>query len=129
MKPLHAAMTAFAVGTMLGQHASAAEPPAPVSSWTTTTVQAPPNAPQGYVPFQKYCSVCHGTGFGKPGTRALTAKYGGKVPATLEERTDLTADYIKLTVRHGVSVMPIFRKTEISDDELNAIAAYLTRKR
>jgi len=30
-------------------------------------------------------------------------------------------------VRNGITVMPTFRKTEISDAELDAIAAYLTR--
>jgi hypothetical protein len=32
-----------------------------------------------------------------------------------------------VTVRQGVSFMPQFRKTEISDEELTALAAYLTR--
>jgi len=45
----------------------------------------------------------------------------------LEERTDLTAPVIKTFVRHGVLFMPTFRKTEISDADLDAIAAYLTR--
>jgi mono/diheme cytochrome c family protein len=31
-------------------------------------------------------------------------------------------------VRHGVSVMPMFRKTELSDTDLDAIVTYLTRK-
>ena len=33
------------------------------------------------------------------------------------------------SVRQGLYVMPLFRKTELSDAELDAIAAYLTRKR
>jgi (+)-pinoresinol hydroxylase len=28
-------------------------------------------------------------------------------------------------VRNGVTIMPFFRKTEISDEELDALAAYL----
>jgi (+)-pinoresinol hydroxylase len=32
-------------------------------------------------------------------------------------------------VRTGVSVMPFFRKTEISDQELDALAAYLSTHR
>jgi mono/diheme cytochrome c family protein len=31
-------------------------------------------------------------------------------------------------VRRGVSVMPPFRKTEISDEDLNALAAYLSKR-
>jgi mono/diheme cytochrome c family protein len=34
---------------------------------------------------------------------------------------------VKTFVRNGVSIMPFFRKTEISDADLDAIAAYLTR--
>ena len=49
------------------------------------------------------------------------------MPALLEKRTDLTPQLIKTYVRNGISVMPIFRKTEISDADLDAIAAYLTR--
>jgi hypothetical protein len=66
-----------------------------------------------------------------PGTTALAAKYKGKqpgVPAVLEERTDLTAASVRFFVRQGVSVMAPFRKTEIADAELDALAAYLTRR-
>jgi len=34
---------------------------------------------------------------------------------------------VKVLVRHGISVMPQFRKTEISDAELDALAKYLSR--
>jgi (+)-pinoresinol hydroxylase len=83
--------------------------------------------PRGYVQYQDYCSMCHGTGPGKPGTMALQAKYKGAEPALLDKRTDLTPELIKTDVRNGLSVMPIFRKTEIGDADLDAIAAYLTR--
>jgi len=96
------------------------------SSWTTATVSGQ-GQPKGYVEYQKFCSMCHGEGAGKPGTAALEAKYKGAVPALLEKRTDLTPQLIKMYVRNGISVMPIFRKTEISDADLNAIIAYLTR--
>ncbi|HEY0300508.1 MAG TPA: cytochrome c [Rhizomicrobium sp.] len=79
--------------------------------------------------FRRYCWECHGEGPDRPGTLALQAKYQGAVPARLDQRTDLNVDFITATVRHGISVMPSMRKTEISDAELKAIAAYLTRKR
>ena len=66
---------------------------------------------------------------GIPGTIALQAKYGGKLPALLEDRTDLSASSVRFFVRRGVSIMPFFRKTEVSDADLDAIAAYLTRPR
>jgi mono/diheme cytochrome c family protein len=80
---------------------------------------------KGHQVYDKWCFPCHGTGAGKPGTASLTAR--GQKPAVLEERTDLTPIVIKGFVRHGVLFMPMFRKTEISDADLDAIAAYLTR--
>ena len=81
----------------------------------------------GQAVFATWCAPCHGPGPGHPGTVALGAKYKGAVPAELERRTDLPAPYIGTVVRHGVSVMPIFRKTEVSDADLAAIEAYLRR--
>jgi len=75
--------------------------------------------------FGKWCSDCHGTPNG-PGSMALQRQYQGSVNPILEQRSDLNPDYIKLIVRHGMSFMPSFRKTEISDAELTQIAAYLT---
>jgi (+)-pinoresinol hydroxylase len=84
---------------------------------------------QGRAVFEKWCTPCHAAGPGNPGTTALAALYKGSKPAALEERTDLTPAIVKQFVRKGVSVMPFFRKTEISDAELDALAAYLSRKR
>ena len=108
--------------------ASSADAPQYIA-WSRTTITPPPGAPNGYLQFQNSCAVCHGPSPERPGTRALAAKYKGALPALLEQRTNLTSDFIKYTVRHGVSVMPPFRKTELSDIDLNAIAAYLTRKK
>lgn len=80
---------------------------------------------QGHKVYDKWCFPCHGTGAGKPGTASLAAR--GQKPAVLEERIDLTPTVIKAFVRHGVLFMPMFRKTEISDADLDAIATYLTR--
>jgi (+)-pinoresinol hydroxylase len=96
------------------------------SAWVRATVSGE-GQPKGYVPYQDYCSMCHGEGPGRPGTMALQAKYQGAVPALLADRTDLTPQLIKMYVRNGISIMPIFRKTEISDADLDAIVAYLTR--
>ncbi len=81
-----------------------------------------------------WCAPCHGPGVGLPGfdalpgTHQLALKYrGSDIPAVLDERTDLVPAFIKTIVRQGVSFMPQFRKTEISDEELDALAAYLTR--
>ena len=57
-----------------------------------------------------------------PGTHALTLKYRGAKPGLLEERTDLPAELIKAFVRSGLASMPPFRKTEVTDTELAALA-------
>jgi mono/diheme cytochrome c family protein len=80
---------------------------------------------RGHEVYQKWCYPCHGPGSDKPGTASLQQR--GQKPAVLADRTDLTAQVIKTFVRHGVYYMPIFRKTEVSDADLDAIAAYLTR--
>lgn len=51
------------------------------------------------------------------------------MPARLDQRTDLNAAFVIYTVRHGVGVMLAARKTEIGDDELKQLAAYLARQR
>jgi len=88
---------------------------------------APPAEPAraaGRNTFDKWCADCHST-VGGPGSMALQRKYRGALPAVLEQRSDLRPDYVKLVVRHGVSFMPSFRKTEISDADLALVAAYL----
>lgn len=75
--------------------------------------------------YMYWCWNCHGEGAGKPGTQALAAKYKGSKPAILDQRTDLTPALTKALVRKGVSIMPYFRKTEVSDVQLDMLAAYL----
>jgi (+)-pinoresinol hydroxylase len=98
----------------------------------------PPSQTNGKAVFDKWCTPCHGAvapknvmfGTGAlAGTSALAVKYKGKLPAVLEERTDLTPALIKNVVRHGLYGMPITRKTEVSDAELEDVVAYLTRNR
>jgi mono/diheme cytochrome c family protein len=62
-----------------------------------------------------------------PGTGTKLQKYRHR--RRPRERSDLTAEVVKYYVRHGISVMAPFRKTEISDEELAALASWLTRPR
>jgi mono/diheme cytochrome c family protein len=78
--------------------------------------------------FQYWCAPCHAPGPRNPGTQALEALYKGAKPAALEQRADLVPELTRSFVRTGVSVMPPFRKTEISDADLDALAAYLAPK-
>jgi mono/diheme cytochrome c family protein len=92
---------------------------------TAAAAQESVDLERGKQVFDQWCAACHGDGPGKPGTAALNALYKGQKPALLEERTDLVPELTKQFVRTGVSVMPFFRKTEISDADLEALAAYL----
>lgn len=79
----------------------------------------------GRAVYNKWCSECHNDGPAYPGTRALSVKYKGSVPAALLQRTDLSPEFIKYYVRNGFSAMPIFRKTEISAEQLRQLSLYL----
>jgi mono/diheme cytochrome c family protein len=101
---------------------------------TSADREHPRVQPDGKRLFERHCVACHGTTpdymYGvPPGTQALTAKYKGALPGALEERTDLPAELVMFVIRRGTEAMPFFRKTEISDVEAKAIAAYLARSK
>jgi (+)-pinoresinol hydroxylase len=118
-------------GLLLG-HATVWSAPSPSISWTlfpdSPTVQTVETDP-GRREFQRACAVCHAAEPDRPGTMSLQFKYAGRLPAALEQRTDLTADAVRYIIRHGIAMMPSFRQTELSDTQVAAIAAYLSRKR
>ena len=76
--------------------------------------------------YAKWCAPCHAADPRLAGTLALQHKYGGELPAALEDRTDLTPETVAYFVRNGVAWMAPFRKTKISDAELTAMGAYLS---
>jgi len=87
---------------------------------------------RGNAKFQHSCAPCHGPGPGDdgrallPGTDALRIKYRGTtVPAVLEQRSDLPYAALRVFVRQGSMSMPPFRPTELTDREIEDIAAYL----
>jgi mono/diheme cytochrome c family protein len=92
------------------------------------SAQDDPAIRRGNDVYQHWCATCHGRGPGHPGTTALAAKYKGALPGVIEDRKDLTPQAIRFNVRRGTSIMPFFRKTEISDADLDAISLYLTRR-
>ena len=96
-------------------------------SGTAAQARAAPASPGKQV-FDKWCAACHAPGPRYPGTASLAAKYGKEMPAALEERKDLTPEAVALFVRQGVSVMPPFRKTEITNEQLAALGAYLSHQ-
>jgi len=81
----------------------------------------------GRAVYTKWCAPCHDPGVIHPGTNALTVKYKDVKSGVLLEWKDLRPETVRLLVRHGISVMPQFRKTEISDADLDALAKFLSR--
>ena len=105
-----------------GQQAPAALPPLP----KVTKADMP-----GRTIFERQCAPCHGAGPGDdgapmlPGTATLQRRYQGDPPGALELRDDLDGDILRFFVRNGIGAMPSFRKAELSDADIDAIAAYL----
>ena len=101
-------------------------------AWGAGAIAQPPaSADRGQAKFEHSCAPCHGEGVGDdgramlPGTDALRIKYQGALPALIEKRTDLNADAIRTFVRRGTWSMPPFRPTEITEGDIQDIAAYL----
>jgi mono/diheme cytochrome c family protein len=84
-------------------------------------------AVSGQVVYEKWCAPCHAPGPGHPGTQSLDLKYKGKTTAVLLDRTDLSPQVVATFVRQGVLLMAPFRKTEITDAELNALSAFVAQ--
>ncbi len=110
---------AIAATTALGTGVAAAQ-------GTARTGPAAPELAEGKAVYAEWCAPCHADSMDLAGTNSLTIKYAGTdIPGALEDRTDLTAPVISYFVRNGVAWMPPFRRTEISDEELAALSAYL----
>lgn len=84
-------------------------------------------APAGQAVYERWCAPCHAPGPGHPGTQSLQVKYGGRTAAVLLDRTDLSPQAVAQLVRTGILLMAPFRKTEIDDAQLAALAAYVAR--
>ena len=74
--------------------------------------------------YQARCALCH-VGYA-PGVVMLEKRLG-KAKSLLAERSDLQPAYVKGVVRRGLRSMPAITRTEITDAELDQVAAYLTR--
>ncbi len=85
-------------------------------------------AADGAALFERWCEACHGDDASAPG-RLKLAWTRGVDRASLAGRRDLDAAYVRQVVRRGQAEMPGFRKTEISDAELDALAGWLGRSR
>jgi mono/diheme cytochrome c family protein len=119
------------LATLFSLPASSAERAKPTPSGKAPTRDV---MQQGKAVFDQWCLGCHGPlpGMGRfppAGTNRLQQRYKDAVPATLEDRADLTPDLIRTVVRQGMPIMPPLRKTEVTDAELDAVIAHLTQKK
>ena len=74
--------------------------------------------------FVEKCSMCHRQmGMGT----VLLARRLPPAQAMLENRADLTAEYVRTAVRSGIGNMPRIGRGEVSDAQLDRITAWLTR--
>jgi len=85
-----------------------------------------PQQQQGKRAYNHICVYCHSPGVW--GTNRLSKRMD-KEKAVLENRTDLSAALVQTVVRTGIGSMPPLRKSELSDADLAAVAAYLARSR
>lgn len=73
--------------------------------------------------YGRECAYCH---VGRnTGTTMLQKRLPEGTPAQLHERTDLSADYVKIVVRSGLVNMPPLSRAELSDEDLDLIAQWL----
>lgn len=136
---------AIALLGLLGSSSAAADAASSAdSAWLALPIErtealSDPRERRGQEVFEQRCAACHGpipeNMIGPaflppmPGTQVLQRRYADALPAALEERTDLSGEYIETVVRKGLRSMPFFRPTELSRDDLEALVAYLTRPR
>jgi mono/diheme cytochrome c family protein len=74
--------------------------------------------------FRQKCGMCHLAG--GTGTFMLERRLGAD-KALLEKRRDLDARLAMQAVRSGIVSMPRFTRAELTDDQLESIAAYLSK--
>ena len=103
-----------------------------VFAFTAATSVDAADVSRGERLYAQWCQGCHDrlgpTRETLPGTTPLALRSQGTLPAALVDRDDLTPELVKVLVRRGVSFMPTFRKTELTDAELDDLVAFLVRK-
>ena len=84
---------------------------APANESTADLAELPSgNAGDGVAVYQTHCQVCHGVG-----------GVGGSGP---DVRSN-TSNEIQSAVRNGIGVMPVFTDSQISDQQLADLIAYI----
>jgi mono/diheme cytochrome c family protein len=116
------------------QQSAAKGPPAGPPPWPAYTMRTEvpsgnrhASGRDGQALFEVHCGYCHLPG--GMATNLLTpqrmAVGEGPEMALLSNRQDLAPDYVKAVVRQGKNAMPPQTRVDITDAELDAVAAYL----
>lgn len=117
-----------ACGERQAQADSAAEGAAtagtPVAASSSDVAQAAASL-DGKALFRERCGMCHQTIGMAVGI--LSRRPGDASQGFLEERSDLSAQFVQTVVRAGILNMPRMPRAEVSDPELASIASYLSR--
>ena len=87
------------------------------------TLSQRPDATGGEKLYVEKCMMCHGSN--GMGTGLLARRTD--VPL-LEERDDLTVDFVTQAARMGIGNMPAIPRGEVSDEQLKEIGEYLASK-
>jgi len=85
-----------------------------------------PREMSGQELYQHWCADCHDAGPGHPGTLRIAGRGGEEHAALLQK--EINAEVVEYAVRSGFGMMPPFRLTEISDEELDRLTEYLVKK-
>lgn len=120
-------MTRWVVAAALAAACAGAAAAAPLTGAGAPPAGSPSVAAgdKGQAMFVEKCGMCHrARGMGT----FLLQRRMPVEQAQLEARTDLEADYVVQVARVGLGNMPAIPRGEVSDRQLEEIAAYLARK-
>jgi len=133
IKKLVFILSAVALLTGCGEASAppaAAEPNGeePKEDWTSqgaAVMQDRSAATEAEALYVEKCAMCHRElGMGT----VLLSRRLDPAKAELEERDDLTADYVTTVARVGLGNMPPIPRGEVSDEQLEVIAGYLAKE-
>lgn len=79
---------------------------------------------RGLAQYRRNCAPCHARG----GTGAMMlGRRLGAEKSLLDQRKDLTPEYIRFVVRRGLGSMPWLSPVELPEQQLTELTRYLTR--
>lgn len=81
--------------------------------------------PSGKALYSARCGMCHQTN--GMGVSILSRRPGDASKGLLEQRDNLSAEFVYTVARSGTGNMPRISRGEVSDEQLRLIALYLSR--